>query len=338
MRSTTKHFSPLTQVSLAVGFLVLVVAIGTMGFVLLEDVSILKGLYITLITISTLGMMADSGYALGPSGQLLIMFLIVVGIGAGMIALTTIVSTVVEGHIRSVLGRRKVDMKISSLTSHIIVCGYGRMGRSLCENLKDRKSELVVIEQDDNLTALAEQDGLLYILGDATEETILQDAGIQRARGLVAALGSDAANVFTTLVARDLNPDIFITARAEKTESISRLIRAGADNAICPQVIGATRMANILTRPGVVEFLDFAAQGLELEAEQFKISSGSQLVGKTLRQANLPREVGVLVIALKRKDDKTVFNPDPDTELQEEDVMIVTGQVGSMAKLGQLYS
>ena len=118
----------------------------------------------------------------------------------------------------------------------------------------------------------------------------------------------------------------------------SGIVLAGANNALCPQVIGATRMANILTRPGVVDFIDFAAQGMELEAEQFKIPTNSPLIGKSLREANLPREVGVLVIALKRKDDNTVFNPGPDTVLKEEDIMIVTGQAGSMAKLGKHYS
>ena len=331
-------FTSLDHLKLALGLLLAIVCVGTAGFVLLEDFSILESLYMTLVTISTLGMRVTEGPELGSSGKIWIMFLIVVGIAAAMIALTTIVSIVVEGHMRSILGRRKVNMKIASLTNHIIVCGYGRMGRSLCANLRDRKAELLIIDRHDSKTALAEQDGLLYILGDASEESVLRSAGIERARGLVAVLDADASNVFATLVARDLNPDILIVARAEKNESVSRLIRAGANKAICPQVIGATRLANILTRPGVVEFIDFAAQGLELEAEQYVIDAESKLIGQTLRQANLPRQVGILVIALKRKDNQTIFNPEPDTILQADDVMIITGRTGSMAKLEQLYS
>lgn len=330
--------TPLEHLFLPLGLLLAVVCIGTAGFTLLENFSILESLYMTLVTISTLGMRGAEGPELSSSGKIWIMFLIVVGIAAATITLTTIASIVVEGHVRSILGRRKVNMKIASLTNHIIVCGYGRMGRSLCADLRDRRAELLIIDQHDSKTVLAEQDGLLYILGDASEEAVLRSAGIERARGLVAVLDSDASNVFATLVARDLNPDILIVARAEKNESVSRLIRAGANKAICPQVIGATRMANILTRPGVVEFIDFAVQGLELEAEQYLIGAESKLIGQTLRQANLPRQAGILVIALKRKNNQTIFNPEPDTILQADDVMIITGRAGSMAKLEQLYS
>ncbi|MCK4628785.1 MAG: TrkA family potassium uptake protein [Sedimentisphaerales bacterium] len=333
-------FTRLHRLFLALALLVVVAIVGTLGFIIMEKLPLLEAFYLTLATISTLGMRVGPAASteLHYPGQILVMFLIVVGIASAMIALTSIVSIVVEGHMRSILGRRKVSMKIASLNNHIIVCGYGRMGQSICESLRQRRVELVVIDQDSENTALAEQNGLLYILGDAANETILRDAGIERARGLVAVLDSDASNVFATLVARDLNPKISIAARAEKIESISRLIRAGANNAICPQVIGATRLANVLTRPGVVEFIDFAAEGLELEAEQYLLEDSNKLVGQTLRQANLPRQIGVLVIALKRKDGQTTFNPDPDTILEAGDSMIITGRTGSMAKLEQLYS
>jgi voltage-gated potassium channel len=212
------------------------------------------------------------------------------------------------------------------------------MGSSACSNLQHRKEHVVVIDQADRKTAQAEQDGFLYVLGDASDETILRSAGIERARGLITVLDTDAANVFVSLIARDLNPKIHIVARAEKAESESRLIRAGANKAICPHEIGATRLANILTRPGVVDFIDFAAQGLDLEAEQFRIQPESKLVGQSLSQANLPRTTGALIIALKRSDGTTVFNPHADTILRVDDVMFVTGQRGSMEKLQQQYS
>ena len=339
-RRDDKTLTPFHRLYLALVLLLTVIIVGTLGFIIIERLPWYEALYLTLATISTLGMRVgpDAAVPLHLAGQLWVTFLIVVGVAAAMIALSNIVGVVVEGHMRSILGRRKVSMKIASLHQHIIVCGYGRMGQFLCEHLKQRRQELVAIDLDSENTALAEQNGLLYILGDASDENTLKDAGVERARGLVTVLDSDASNVFATLVARDLNPDMFIVARAEKIESISRLLRAGANNAICPQVIGAGRLANILTRPGVVDFIDFASEGLELEAEQFLLESGNKLIGQSLRQANLPRQIGVLIIAIKKNDGRVVFNPEPDLILEEGDNMIVTGQTGSMARLEKEYA
>ncbi|KPK73303.1 MAG: hypothetical protein AMJ79_15190 [Phycisphaerae bacterium SM23_30] len=331
----------LTAIRRLIFALVLVLAVilvGTAGFVVLDKRGILDALYMTLVTISTLGMKSAGQADPTTGGRIWIMVLIVVGIVSAMIGVSIIVGVVVEGQVRGILGRRKVNMKIASLTDHIIICGYGRMGRLLAEHLGRRELPLLVIDQDSNNTAQAEQDGLLYVLGDATEEEVLRDAGVERARSLVAVLGTDAANVFTILIARDLNTRLYITARAERLKSENRLLRAGANKVICPSIVGAKRLANILTRPGVVDFIDFASEGLDLEAEQYSIGRESKLAGQTLRQANLPREVGVLVVALEHQDGRTVFNPDPDTVLQAEDKMIVIGRIGSMAQLEQKYS
>jgi voltage-gated potassium channel len=331
-------FTPVERLSLALALLLAVVGLGVFGFVVIGNRGFIDSLYMTLVTISTLGMQASDSPWINTAEKLWIIFLIIVGIASAMISLSIIVGIVVEGHVRGILGRRKVNIKIASLNKHIIVCGYGRMGSSTCSNLQHRKEHVVVIDQDNHNTAQAEQDGFLYVLGDASDETILRSAGIERARGLITVLDTDAANVFVSLIARDLNPKIHIVARAEKAESESRLIRAGANKAICPHEIGATRLANILTRPGVVDFIDFATQGLDLEAEQFRIQPESKLVGQSLSQANLPRTTGALIIALKRSDGTTVFNPHADTILQVNDVMFVTGQRGSMEKLQQQYS
>jgi len=334
----SKTLSSTERLLLALAVLVLVVAVGVIGFAFIEKRSLLDSLYMTLITISTLGMKASSQAEISTGGKIWIIILVVVGIASAMIALTCIAGIVVEGHVRSILGRRKVNMKIASLSNHIIVCGYGRMGQFLCQSLRHRQTPLIAIDQDDHRTTQIEQDGFLYVLGEATDESTLCDAGIERARALVTVLPSDADNVFVTLVARDLNKELFIAARAEKTESKARLSHAGADKAICPHVIGATRLANILTRPGVADFIDFAAQGLDLEAEQYHVEPNSKLVGQSLRQANLPSQAGVLVVALKHLGGQTAFNPGPDTVIQADDIMIVTGQIGSMARLQQLCS
>lgn len=338
MRRNKKERTPTDKLLLAVALVLAVISVGTVGFVIIEKWSFLDALYMTLATISTLGMKTISIPDISRGGEIWIMVLIVVGIVSAMIALSTIAAMVVEGQVRGILGRRKVNIKIASLNNHFIICGYGRMGRSVCSYLRQYGTAVVVIDMDSQNTAQAEQDGFLYVLGDANEESALRSAGIERARGLITVLPTDAENVFITLIARDLNKNLLIAARAERIDSEPRLLRAGANKAICPQVIGARRLANILTRPGVVDFMDFATEGLNFEAEQYCIGPESKLAGQSLRQVNLPRRVGLLVVALKKKDGQTIFNPDPDAVLQAEDTMFVIGQTGSMARLQQEFA
>ena len=331
-----KQFSPVQRLLLALLVLAVVVVLGTIGFIL-QGRPWLDSLYMTLATISTLGMQAADSKPVTTGGQIWIMVLIVVGVGTAMVALSMLAGMVVEGQLRGILGRRQVNTKIASLRDHVIICGGGRMGSALCADLRARRMPLVVIDNDTDATASAGTNGFLYILGDASEEKVLRNAGIDRARALVAVLPNDADNVFVTLLARDLNKDVFIAARLERSEGEARLLRAGADKAICPQEIGATRLANIITRPAVVEFIDFAAHGLDLEAEQYLLEEGNELVGKTLREANLPATVGILVIALKHQDGQTIFNPGAEIVLAAEDTLIITGETGSLAKLEKQY-
>lgn len=330
--------NPTRRLAQALALVIAVTGAGTLGFVLIEEMSFFDSLYMTLVTISTLGMKAGQGVTMSGGGKFWVICLIIIGIASAMISLSIIVSVIVEGQMRSILGRRKVNNKIASLNNHIIVCGFGRMGRSVCDSLRERNVSLVVIDNDDAKTTIAESEGYLYVLGDANDESTILDAGIERAQGMITVLDTDAANVFVTLIARDFNPNIKIAARAEKPESESRLRRAGASKVICPQVIGATRLANLLTRPGVVEFIDFASQGLDLEAEQYRITEGNKLIGQTLSQANLPRKIGILIIAIKRSDGTTLFNPHPDTILLVNDLMLLTGRTGSMAQLEKEYA
>ena len=318
--------------------LVAVVVIGTVGFAILGQRSFLDSLYFSLITVSTLGMSPPGEGPLTVAEKIWIICMITGGIAIAMVALTVITSAVVEGQIRGVLGRRKLDKKIATLQGHIIVCGYGKMGASVCENLKLHRASIVVIDNDNEKTSEAEQDGYLYVLGDATEETILKVAGIERARGIICVLENDASNVFATLVARELNPKITIVARSDKTESQARLMRAGADRAICPYEISGARLANIMTRPGVVDFIDFAAHGIDLEADQYTVRDGDDLQGKTLREVNLPRDIGVLVIAVSREDGTQMFNPHPDTIMRSGDTIFMTGQSGSISKFEKRYT
>jgi len=330
--------TPAERLLLALAVVFAVISVGTAGFVLIEKWPFFQALYMTLVIISTLGMRSEYVEHISRAGEVWVMLLIVLGLAAVAAAFTTLGSMVIEGQLRSILGRRKVSLKIASLTDHFIVCGYGAMGRNVCACLRARRAPLVVIDRDPQNTAPAEQDGFLYVLGDASQETTLRSAGVERAKGLVSLLPADADNVFVTLVARDLNPKLFIAARVEQADNEPRLLRAGANTTICPEVIGAQRVANILTRPGVVDFLDFAAEGLDLEAEQVVLAPAGKLIGQSLRQANLPRRIGLLVVALKRQDGQTLFNPDADTVLASGDTLIVIGRAGALAALEKVYA
>ncbi len=333
-----KNIKSLNNLVMAFMMLAAVVAVGTVGFSVIGHRSFIDSLYYSLITVSTLGMSLPGAEAPGPAEKVWIMLMITGGIAIAMVALAIITSAVVEGQIRGVLGRRKLDKKISTLQNHIIVCGYGRMGSSVCENLKLHRANVVVIDNNSEKTSEAEQAGFLYVLGDATEETILKTAGIERARGLICVLENDAANVFATLVARDINSGITIVARSDKQESQGRLMRAGANRAICPYEISGARLANIMTRPGVVDFIDFAAHGIDLEADQYTVRPNDDLEGKSLRESNLPRDLGVLVIAVSREDGTQMFNPHPDTILRGGDTIFMTGQPGSISKFEKRYA
>lgn len=334
----SRTLNALRQLRLSIMLLIAVVAVGTVGFVVLGKRPLAEALYMTLVTVSTLGMKPQSAPDISAGEMIWIMVMIAGGVSLAMVALSTIIGMVVEGQVRGIFGRRQVDRTIASLSGHIIVCGYGRMGHSLCQYLQQRHAAFVIVDHNPDCTSQAEQEQIPYVLGDATSADVLKNAGIERARGLVTVLHSDGDNVLVSLVARELNSKLHICARADRSESEEHLMRAGADIAICPQIIGARRLANILTRPSVVDFIDFATEGLNLEAEQYRLAEENELVGKTLRQANLPSRFGILVIALKRADGQITFNPSADTLLQIEDVMILTGQPGSMAKLQQFYA
>ncbi|MBI9018241.1 MAG: potassium channel protein [Phycisphaerae bacterium] len=325
------------RVVLAISILLAVIAVGTLGFKLIGNRDLLDCLYMTLATISTLGMKAGQTPPINQPERIWIIVLIVVGIAAATVAISTLVSMIVEGQMRTILGRRKVDRKIASLSGHTIICGYGRMGKSVCECLKNRDITLVIIDSDPDKTTDAEAEHLLYVLGDASEEKTLENAGLERASSLIAVLDTDAHNVFVSLIARDMNPKIKIAARAEKPESQSRLRRAGANHVICPHDIGAARLANLLTRPGIVNFIDLASKGMDIEAEQRTIDAGNLLEGITIKDANIPGKTGALIIALQRGDNFTMFNPRPDTVLKRDDVMFLTGPVGSMSRVEQEF-
>ncbi len=295
----------------------------------------LDALYMTAITVSTVGF--KEAFPLGSAGKIWAILVIVFGITAAALAVSSLQALIVGGELRRLMGRRKLQTRINQLNSHVIICGYGRMGRLVAREFRNRNMPLVIVDSDPTGTAQAEEDGLLYVLGDASEGEALLQAGLMRARGLVSCLPSDAANVYVTLTARGYRQDLTIVARAEQQATEPKLRRAGADRIVCPQAIGALRIANVLTRPHVVDFVDVAAKGVELEMDEYVVSDASPFRGQSLRQAALRQRAEVMVVAVKRADGTTVFSPGGDEIIQERDTLIMIGPAGASRRLDSLH-
>jgi voltage-gated potassium channel len=229
-----------------------------------------------------------------------------------------------------------LESRIKTLDNHVIVCGFGRMGQMVVQHLRDTKVQVVVIEVDNVRTRKLDEMGLLYLVGDATDEDVLHRAGIERARALVAVLPGDADNVFVTLTARELRSDLHIVARAEQFTAMPKLRRAGATRVISPQAIGAERIANIITRPHVVDFVEVAAKGVDLELDEFVVGQDSPLAGKSLRDADIRKAADVMVVAIKRADGSTRFSPGADVIIQPQDTLIMIGPSGASGKLEEM--
>jgi len=307
--------------------MVAVFLIGTEGYQIIEkDVSFADAAYMTIITLTTAGY--EHIWELSPAGRMWTSLILVFGILVVMVAFTALTAMIVGGELRSVLGRRKLQNQISKLSGHYIVCGYGRMGRLIGDNLRHNGKRVVVIEKDDKRTVLAEEKGIAYVLGDATDEDTLRTAGIDRADGLVSALGGDADNVFVTLTAAGMKKDIPIISRAEYHDSEPKLKRAGATHVVCPHAIGAVRMANLLARPAIAHLMDITTAGSEWELDEMTVASDSKLVGRSLRDLRVREHSNATVVAIRSPDGKTKVNPGGDHVVNAGDVLVVIGPTG----------
>jgi voltage-gated potassium channel len=244
------------QPTIVVLFSVLLIALGTAGYMLIEDWNMLDALYMTVITVSTIGY--GEVHAVSPQGRIFTLVLIVLGVGFFLYVIGNVVQFLVEGRIRLILGRHKLDKQINQLNDHFIVCGYGRMGRALCRYLTQKHLRFVAIEKNIDRIPIMNEDGILYISGEATAEENLLKAGLKNASNLITALGTDADNVFLVLLAKGLNPNLYVVARASQNASKKPLYSAGADVVVSPFDVGARRMAHAVLRPNVIRFLEFA--------------------------------------------------------------------------------
>jgi len=319
------------RLGIALIVLLAVVVVGTVGYLIL-GFDPLEALYQTVTTISTVGFREVD--PLTPAGQIFTMVLILVGVGAALYAFSVLIETVIEGRLNELLGRRRMESSIASMKDHVIICGWGRVGRSIAAEVAAAGRQLVIVELDEGRV---DTDPYLVVIGDATEDSVLRTAGIERASALVAAVDGDAANSFITLSARALAPALFIVARARSQDSVEKLRRAGADRVVNPQSIGGSRMAAFVVRPHVAEFLDVVMheQALEFRLEEVPVDPSSPIAGKSLRDTGLRDRTGALVLAVRNEDGSFHTNPDPSTEIRVGQVIIA---IGTQAELDALMA
>ncbi|MBA4393958.1 MAG: potassium channel protein [Desulfobacca sp.] len=298
---------------------------GCIGYMVIEGWNGFDALYMTVTTIATVGF--QEVHPLTQPGKIFTILLILFGVGFFLYFLGSITGIVVQGTLKDVYGRRKLDKQISQITGHYIICGFGRIGRTVAQLLKEKPTEVVIIEKDPACIPFFQEKKLLYVLGEATSEEHLLKAGIERAKGLVAAASSDADNVYITLTARGINPDLFILARAAEESSVNNLNRAGADKVISPYDIGARRMANTILRPTVIDFIELAVhnRNLNLQMEELVIGEQSKIKDATLMESAIRKDYNLIVVAIKKKSGEMIFNPSSQAKIQEGDTLVALG-------------
>jgi len=308
-----------------------IIAVGTGGYMAIEGWSFLDAIYMTVTTITTVGY--REVYPLSTDGRIFSIFLIIGGVGGALYALTGIIQYIVEVQIGTTWGRRRMKARITKLRGHFILCGYGRVGQEIARTFKEEEVPFVMIDSSPESIAQAEQEGYLCLLGDATSDEVLREAGVDQARGLVAAVGSDADNTYITLSARQLKSDLFIEARAGGKESGTKLKRAGADRIVHPDSIGGRRMAMLALRPAVVDFIDTVvwARGREFQLENVDIGKNSSLVGLTMKAAR--SKIGITILAMRKKGGKLVANPPDEETIEDGDQLIVIGTKKGLVSL-----
>jgi len=317
---------------IALAALAVVVLVGTIGYLVL-GFGLLDATYQTVTTVSTVGFREVE--PLSPAGQIFTMVLILVGVGATLYALATVVEIILEGRLNELFGRRRMEQSIAAKHDHVIICGWGRVGRAIAAEVHAAKRDFVVVELDPLRVANETHD---TVVGDATDDDVLEAAGIDRAVALVAAVDSDAANSFIVLSARALREDLFIVARARGQDSEGKLRRAGADRIVNPQSIGGARMAAFVLQPHVAEFLDVVMhdRALEFRLEEVEVPAGSPLSGVTLGESSLRDRTGALVLALRDPDGQFRTNPRSDTRIEPGEVIIAIGTQAELDSLADL--
>ncbi|MDI6851637.1 MAG: potassium channel protein, partial [bacterium] len=300
--------------------------IGALGYHKIENMSPLDSLYMAIITLSTVGY--KEVYPLSDTGKVFTIIFIITGIAFVSYTVFTVGELLFETTFNNLLSRRGKEIKMDG---HYIVCGFGKIGSIVTKELQAKKEKVIVIEKDPERIRLLREKEIPYIEGDATEEETLLKANIGKAKGIACTLTEDADNLYVTLTARELNPNIVIVSRAENEASVKKLIKAGANKVITPYEAGAIKIAEYLRKKEILEIVDFIinAEPLQYAIKQLALEKSHPLINKTLREAGLRQKYGILVIGIIRGD-KTIINPSPDEILRENDILVVIGEAGKL--------
>ncbi len=321
------------QIRVAILIFLGIVITGTAGYMFIEGWDFSDSIYMTFISITTTGF--REVHPLSDLGRVFTIFII----SGGFISILYIAGRVAQFLIQFYINqRRKMKRKIKTIRNHYIVCGYGRMGRVVVDGLQEAKIPFVIIEKNKDLSEMMLEGNVLHIKGDATDDEVLESAGVTRAKGLVTVLPTDAENVFTTLSARGLNRELFIVSRAVVSETEEKLLKAGANRVVKPLEIAANRLVHLLLRPGVMDFFDLVVRGtsIDLKIEDIQIKNRSPMINRKISEFINRRDLNMLVIGIYRKDGSFIYNPTADDVIKEGDKLIAMGKQNDFETLREL--
>lgn len=302
---------------------VLIVSIGTSGYMVIEKWNILDSLYMTIITLTTTGF--SEVHPLSEMGRLFTVLILLAGVGLLTYIATSITKIFMEGEYKKTMWRKKMDKKIKKLKHHTIICGFGRMGRSVCEEFQRKGKPFIVVESDESFEEKLQESNFTYIIGDASNENTLKKAGIEEAKSLISVVSSDAENVYTVLTARQLNKTIYIVSRAHDQMAHKKIIHAGANKVIRPYEIASNRIAKTILDPAANDFVDFTfGHDFEIELADIIVHAKSPLVGKTILESEI-RKKEIIIVGIKKTDGNIIFAPSPRRKIEQNERIIALG-------------
>lgn len=326
----------LRHVKNAIIFLLILIVVGIVGYCLIEGWSILDSIYMVFISITTVGF--TEVHPLSTAGRIFTIFFIIIGLISIFYLIGSIIEFIIEGHLAGWLERRRMEKRLFSLKDHYIICGYGRVGRQVVLEFIRTNQSFVVVDTDAKFEKEWQEKNIPYVIGDASEDEVLEMAGVKRAKALLAATGSDAENVFITLSVKMIRPDLFVIARANSEESEVKLERAGAQRVISPSSLAGRRMASLLLQPTVCDYLDIVTkrENLEYRLEEFKIGKDSSVNNLTVEEADNKYKLGAVILAIQKKSGELRTFSTAETKIEDGDRIIALGTEGQLEKLDSL--